>query len=224
MPKPAARYERKYKLEGISLAQAEAWVRRHPAFFSMQYPQRQVNNIYFDDPQFSCFQANVHGLALRSKYRVRWYGDFKGKIRNPYWEVKSKEGQLGFKESHSIEGLDDVESLVKWSQQSPFQLPFEASDKQYLPLHATLANHYQRKYFLSRDHNFRLTLDWDLNYIGMANQPDTFSAPIRDKKSLILELKYAAELDGVADKIGGFFPFRVNKSSKYVEGIAHHYG
>jgi len=36
---------------------------------------------------------------------------------------------------------------------------------------------------------------------------------------VIIEIKYAKDLDDIAGKISGFFPFTLTKSSKYVQGI-----
>ena len=45
-----------------------------PFGFSKQYADRQVNSIYYDDTSFSNVIANVSGVSVRSKYRIRWYG------------------------------------------------------------------------------------------------------------------------------------------------------
>ena len=46
------RYERKYKIEGVSLGIILQSIAMHPAGLSKIYPDRQINNIYFDTPGF----------------------------------------------------------------------------------------------------------------------------------------------------------------------------
>ena len=40
------RYERKYKIENLSLSLVEQSIRLHPAGFRKIFPDRQVNNIF----------------------------------------------------------------------------------------------------------------------------------------------------------------------------------
>jgi hypothetical protein len=44
-----------------------------------------------------------------------------------------------------------------------------------------------------------------------------------DQRNVILELKYGIDDDAAASKVSTFFPFRVTKSSKYVQGIERVY-
>ena len=46
-----------------------------------------------------------------------------------------------------------------------------------------------------------------------------FLKSVKDFKSVILELKYQEEYDEEANSIINQFPFRLSKSSKYVNGI-----
>ena len=42
--------------------------------FSKEYPDRVVNNLYFDSPDLDNYFDNLSGLSHRSKVRLRWYG------------------------------------------------------------------------------------------------------------------------------------------------------
>ena len=53
------RYERKYKIENLSLPLVEQSVRLHPASFKKIFPDRQINNIYFDTADFRTYKDNV---------------------------------------------------------------------------------------------------------------------------------------------------------------------
>ena len=93
------RYERKYKIESITAEVVRQVVINHPASFRKIFPDRKVNNIYFDNIELSAYFDNVNGIADRQKIRVRWYGDDIFKIEQPKLEIKIKSNQLGFKKT-----------------------------------------------------------------------------------------------------------------------------
>ncbi len=91
------RYERKYRVESIDLASLWQTVKSHPISFRTLFPDRQVNNLYLDTPDMHFFRENLAGVAVRRKYRIRWYGEDISKASNPVMEVKLKDGELGEK-------------------------------------------------------------------------------------------------------------------------------
>ena len=54
------------------------WLHMHPAGFFSPYPERQVNNVYFDTWDYRAYAENLAGVSERSKVRYRWYGDSAG--------------------------------------------------------------------------------------------------------------------------------------------------
>ena len=50
------------------------WVKLHPAGFYTNYPDRRVNNIYFDSHDYKAYADNLTGASFRAKVRYRWYG------------------------------------------------------------------------------------------------------------------------------------------------------
>ena len=109
------RYERKYKIESISPDVVRQVVINHPASFKKIFPDRKVNNIYFDNAELSAYFDNVNGVAERQKVRVRWYGDDIRKIENPKLEIKIKSNQLGYKKSFPIDDFEigDLKELTQ---------------------------------------------------------------------------------------------------------------
>ena len=69
------RYERKYKVSDLHHHVILQTIRMHPAGLRKIYPDRQINNIYFDSTGLQCYHDNVDGIGERKKFRVRWYGD-----------------------------------------------------------------------------------------------------------------------------------------------------
>ena len=78
---------------------------------------------------------------------------------------------------------------------------------------------YNRRYFESADHNFRITVDSILEYYNIKLTNNNFINKYIDLESIILELKYNQNFDHEAMNITNGFPFRLTKSSKYINGI-----
>ena len=205
------RYERKYKIESISPEVVRQVVMNHPASFKKIYPDRKVNNIYFDNPELTAYFDNVSGVANRQKLRVRWYGNDIFKIENPKLEIKIKSNLLGYKKSLPVDHfkLTDLKALSK-----------EISHKSntYSIFQPTLINAYLRSYYGTTDRKFRITIDRNLQYFSLLNAKKFTRFQIEDP-SVILELKYDEHLDDDAEFILQNIPFRFSKSSKYVTGL-----
>lgn len=215
------RYERKFLISELDKYEIESIVKLHPAVFSEIYQKRFVNNIYFDSVDMSNYSDNVTGVSERLKVRIRWYGDLFGFIEKPVLEFKIKKGFLGSKLTFPLDSfyLDSDYSLK--SQQDIFAKS-DISDllKEHLKsLSFSLLNRYSRKYFESKDHKFRITIDSELEFFKICPLSNSFVEKIVDNKTTVLELKYSSENDEMVSSITNHFPFRMTKSSKYVSGI-----
>lgn len=219
------RYERKFLVEGLTVHQVELLVRRHPMLFQRPYPKRIVNNIYLDTYDLEMYQDNVIGVTNRKKYRIRWYGDLFGQIQQPRLEIKIKEGPVGYKETYPLtpvrfEAGFGKEQYLVCIKNSELPKPLST----YLSsLEPTLVNRYARSYYANQGSRFRLTVDHQLSYYHINNHKNRFRYQKKMQQNVILELKYAADLDPQAQRLSAFFPFPVTKSSKYVMGIDHVY-
>lgn len=216
------RYERKFTVPtAFSLKQIEQSVKSNSFLFREIFHQRQVNNIYFDTPGYTDYLDNVLGVSDRKKIRIRWYGAMFGKIEKPVLEIKIKKGLVGDKWSYKLKPfvLDKnftntyIQTIIK---ESNVPLPILQSVRMVTP---TLLNSYARKYYLSADKRFRITLDFDLLYYKIENRFNNFVAlPVTDDNKIV-ELKYALEDDVMGHQVSTQFPFRLNKNSKYVNGV-----
>jgi len=215
------RFERKFVTARLDKKGLEHIVRFHPAFFHEIFWERQVNNIYFDTPGLRYYFDNVVGKSQRRKVRIRWYGSKDGLVEKPVLEFKIKSGMLGRKASFDLApmnlanhtGIDFFQDLFRESG-----LPGNVLEE-LQGLYPSLLNNYRRRYFRSADHKFRFTIDYDMAYHDFS--PLCFSiGKGRDNiGTTILELKYDQEHDDEANKITQHLPIRLNKSSKYVNGI-----
>lgn len=207
------RYERKYRIEETSPDLVKAIVRRHPAGFRVLYPDRRINNIYFDTADYRAFNENVAGIAQRRKYRIRWYGDDYSRLHRPVLETKIKDNELGGKENRPLES-------VPWEELP--RLFGQTSLLRYHNLFPVLVNTYRRSYFGSANGKFRITVDWDLAYAPWRTDGAIPFSLRQD--DVILELKYEAADEKDAGPVWGGLPFRQTKNSKFVSGIQMLYG
>ena len=215
------RYERKFAIEQMSLNEAENIILCNNMLFSEVYYKRQVNNIYLDSIYMDAYYNNVEGLSHRKKYRVRWYGDLFSKIRQPVLEVKVKNGIVGSKYKYKLHEFElgrlfrtKVLKQVFGKSNLPENVNFELST-----VDPTLINTYSRKYYMSANEKYRVTIDTGLEYFSVQRGFNNIvsSSP---QKGVVIEIKYSLENDENVDRITQSFPFRLTRSSKYVQGIS----
>jgi SPX domain protein involved in polyphosphate accumulation len=219
-PSELLRYERKFLITDYSYADVEQFVKFHPACFSPIFQQRSVNNIYFDTLGMNNYNDNVEGQTQRSKVRIRWYGNLFGSIDKPVLEYKIKNGLVGKKRSFLLNPFILDESFGKSHLIAAVRdmLPDEVKNE-ILSLRPTLLNCYKRKYFLSADKNFRITIDHHLAYYKIDYDRNTFLNKSEDVNSTVLELKYDIDYESQANLIASSFPFALTKNSKYLQGL-----
>jgi len=213
------RFERKMVIDHLDKRNVEMQILCHPAHFSEIYEERQVNNIYFDTVGKRFYNDNVIGIANRKKIRLRWYGHSKDDLVTPTLEVKCKFGILGNKLQFKLPHVNANEILNIHTWKSLFlneNLPLELKEE-LKSLQPTLCNTYVRKYFLSQDKKFRLTLDSNLSFADRVNRLPKFLFD----QSIVLEIKYAQDDDANIKHITNHFNFRISKNSKYVNGIEY---
>jgi len=216
------RYERKFIVPEMSPSEIRHLILHHPAMFSEIFHERKVNNIYLDFYGMTNYHENLAGQAQRIKIRIRWYGKLLGEITNPILELKIKEGGLGRKRSFKLQPfvLDKTFSFEKLQKEvfKKSNLPAEVMELLKMS-HPVLLNNYTRRYFISADKHYRITLDNNLSFYRIRNRHNSFREKFTDNHINILELKYLEEKDSKASKITSGFPFRLTASSKYVYGI-----
>jgi len=83
----------------------------------------------------------------------------------------------------------------------------------------TIINSYKRKYFVSSDKKYRITIDWDQYFFRIGSLNNFFKEKVRDQMTCILEIKYSLEDEKSVSLITQHFPFRLIANSKYVKGI-----
>jgi SPX domain protein involved in polyphosphate accumulation len=223
---PESRYERKFVAEQTPAASVEMIVRLHPAGFRTHHPERIVNNIYLDSHELMCFRTHVNGTPERFKLRIRWYGPEYGRIEKPVLEVKRKLGAVGMKDHYPLRPFEHAPTFSLEAVRSEIVAQVANSDIAAFLSSAepALFNRYRRRYFLSGDQRFRLTVDAALSFKAIG--PRVPGAAQRDARTdaVILELKSSVAADSDGQRIARHLPFRLGKYSKYVQGIGKIYG
>lgn len=218
------RFERKFVAEKVTRLTAELMVKKNSAFFSVAYPARKVNNIYFDTPGMDCYFDNLFGVGDRWKVRVRWYGNMFGKVESPILEFKIKKGFAGTKRSYLLPSFEIEQTYFSGGMWKDYfrsaNLPDEVWQK-LAKVQPVLLNTYNRSYFASANQRFRITVDDNMEYYNLRPSWNHFLHVHREHQKSVLELKYDKDWAAEAEQITNQLPFRLDKNSKYVSGISH---
>lgn len=213
------RYEIKIPVQDYNYSFVENAVKLNSKCFREIFFERRVNNIYFDDMNYTSFKENVNGIAQRSKCRLRWYGDIFGNIE-PALEIKIKEGSVGYKRTYKLEkvGLPhNFENGYVLSYLLNSDIPKNVLEQIKIS-QPVLLNSYLRKYFLSFDKKFRVTIDKEIQYTQIDS--GLYSGKSNKEDIMVLEIKYKIDDEPDAHNILSELPFRTDKNSKYAKGMA----
>ena len=202
------RHEKKFRIQDASLAEVQQVILTHPSSFGVAFPNRIINSIYFDSADLGSFQQNQDGVSERVKYRIRWYGQDLLVARSPQLEIKIRNNEFGKKEIVPLPNfeLDDDGAL-------------ETIAKKYIPqeLMPKVITRYVRRYFVTQNQVLRATIDSGVSYYGFDGYHYN-TTPTWDK-AIILELKCKKEEVAFLAEVCQRIPFRIQKNSKYVNGV-----
>lgn len=206
------RFERKFILRDMNNSEIISSLFHSKIHFINQYPDRQVNSIYFDNYNYDSVHQNLDGINEKVKFRVRWYGE-KNLIKKPILEMKIKRDFQSIKKTKTIKISNDLEYNI----QSVDFIKKEVNSILNLNLTPIVSTHYNRIYLNSLQHNIRATVDYDLHYHNV-----NFSYKNDFKKYLgykILELKYKSIDENYLKDLFNFNNLRATKSSKYINSF-----
>ena len=205
------RFERKYKIDHLDYTVIEQALKIHPVGLRKIYPDRTINNIYFDTIHLKNYHDNVEGVAERQKVRIRWYGENPTLIKAPNLEIKTRLNEVGKKAIIPVPNFE----LYKLKMITRITNALLPQTPRLIPV---LVNSYARSYYGTTDGKYRLTIDRDLRFFSLLNA-NRFTRFNITESAVVLEIKYDQEYDNTTDRITQFLPFRQTKSSKYVTGV-----
>jgi len=197
------RYERKFRFPVGQAVSIENLLTVHS--FQPVFKPRSVASIYFDTLNYDFAIDNIEGVPVRVKPRLRNYPD--DAANGCTLEYKCKKGFLGYKFSRK----PFLNSLEQSASQIHMDIGVEV-----LP---TIQVSYERKYFVN-PLGIRATIDTNI----YASSKEAFINLSTFLDFEVLELKYPIGLDQYVRQIlygsiSKFAPTRLNKSSKYIEGL-----
>lgn len=209
----------------MSPDEIERLVKSLPEHFIKSWPDRVVNNVYFDTRTFRLYRLSSEGISNRKKIRIRWYGDTFVENVTPYLETKSKDGMIVDKLSRQLGNLNISPRIILnngFRDVIPRTIPVDLhSDMQVMK--PVLINRYLRRYYSSTKLDIRITVDSNLEFALPRHVIHPHYSG-RYSSDMILELKYPAVLDTNMPLLTQKLPYRLARISKYVYGIGLFYG
>lgn len=216
-----ARLEIKFVAYDIHLHHILHWLRIHSAGFTSPYPDRKVNNIYFDTHDFLAYADNLAGVSSRTKVRYRWYGNSKTPDAGVL-EVKRKRNCFGWK-LHFKVNKPPYERGASWSAMRKLleeQLPPEGRRWLFANHAPVLINRYLRQYFISRDLKIRVTIDTDLEVLEQRfNSCPNLTGTAYKNNLFVVEFKCDRTHANICNRVIQGIPIRSSRHSKYVSGV-----
>jgi len=217
---PSIRREIKYVSNELFSNQIYGWLLRSELALKKHYPDRIVNNVYYDTHKLEALSDNLDGISRRDKLRYRWYGSrdqlgIKGKL-----EIKKRKNAYGAKEAIEIFSDKKLSYHSELKETIKTQIP---SNWRHVVEHFCLPvmiNTYKRSYFISKCNNIRVTLDRDnqvfdqrqsnkINIVKASNLPDY----------LIIEIKFHPDFTEYVSNSISDIPMRISRNSKYVNSV-----
>lgn len=212
------RHEVKFAAYVIEYDRLRHWLRLHPEGFISAYPDRQVNNVYFDTFDYRAYAENLAGVSERSKVRYRWYGDSSGPAAGTL-EVKQKKNHFGRKQRFAVatppwragRGWREVRRELRAGLPAAGRLWLDSN-----PL-AIMLNRYRREYYCTADGAVRVTIDtrqqvFDQRYGDVLN----LERPAVMQDTLVVEFKFSRDDRQRAVAMLQGFPLRIGRHSKFM--------
>ena len=181
--------------------------------FSVHYPKRQINSLYFDDQNYSSINENLDGVSEKKKYRIRWYGS-KNKLNNPIFEIKSKKNYESFKRLINLKKLNNL--FIFKHENLNFVKEFLNNQYRFNKIiYPVLTTHYDREYLISNNGLIRATLDYNIQSVFLKENND-LNINRNYYSNTILEIKYDVNLDKYVRENLKNISSRLSKNSKFV--------
>jgi len=213
------RYEIKFVLDESSYSDAMQWLYVYTNAVN-RYPDRYINTIYLDNPDFESVRDNLAGISDRLKTRIRWYdGDPVVKL-----EKKIRKGRLGRKETIPLDLGGDFSSklsplVIRNRINNILYNKIELNDDYY---ESILGVRYLRKYFEDQA-GFRVTFDEEIQFCDLHDEIEPFylSNGLINYAPKVMEIKFNPSNKDYAANLIRKLNMTPKRHSKYLAGMAH---
>ena len=196
------RHETKYRIDSHGIRDIENIIKDCNCFIVKLFPERKINNIYFDTINYKAYLDNIIGISSRKKYRIRWYGDDMLHGVNPNLEIKIKNSSVNRKILNKVNNFELRELLAEKSRIDEI-ISISKKKKILSGMLPVLINTYKRKYYTTVNRKFRITLDYHLKYYKVEDVINKYKYHYNND-SIIVEIKYNVGneiyLNGITDK------------------------
>ena len=209
------RHELKFINYNLSLSDVSNIIQFNQFVYYNHYPDRWVNNIYFDNNNLDSMRQSIEGSYMRYKTRLRWYEDFSS-IKDPRMEVKIKKGYLNtkliYKCSYSSQNVDEPFMMDKINYHNP------VISNIFKGIRPVICNRYLRRYLISEDKKIRITIDTKLQFSSI-NKKKLINNAWKKTSPTIVELKFD-DFNYAPRNLMSFLKnnFSVTQISKYTLG------
>ncbi|TFG60001.1 MAG: polyphosphate polymerase domain-containing protein [Spirochaetales bacterium] len=133
------------------------------------YPFSRISSLYYDTPSFTLYHEKRSGDYLKTKVRLRWYGDLppqnQGRNIICFFEVKQKTGSLCRKKRIELSVSTERLAADPFSDEGLINLPSSAVSPDYLPsgiLLPMLLVQYNRYRFVDPEGDAGIALDTEI--------------------------------------------------------------
>ncbi|MAF20967.1 MAG: hypothetical protein CMI55_04880 [Parcubacteria group bacterium] len=215
------RSEIKYLLYGVSKKTLFIQYKMSSLLLAKTFPDRWVNNIYFDNINLDSFNQSIEGISKRTKIRLRWYGDFHN-LENPSLEIKYKSGHKNMKKSVLIKDklIYDKNSSELFSSLIGSKSLNENFKYLLKELRPVVANRYFRSYHSSANNKYRVTTDTFLSFVNLITSSLNSLHWKKTKNVSIIELKFKKSDNHILNFMTEIRSrYRMSQISKYTYGL-----
>jgi len=218
------RYEIKFILNQAALTEAMFFLKMIGTH--EMYPERQVNSIYYDTPDFESVRDNLSGVSDRNKLRLRWYGrKHIPSYNNMVMEIKNRYGRVGRKKKYFIDDLSNTSihtstvgelnsNIAKYLWQT-----YEYNGLINSCNIPVLYVGYTRSYYEEKS-DIRITIDKKIHFRNV-----TLNKYVLDHSKLpynqnIMEIKFPLDMKNKVVDLLRPYNFTPMRHSKYLVGLA----
>lgn len=218
----AERRETKFVFENVDVSTIRSFLQGNTKRQVHNEPVSTVRSIYFDNVQMSACHANLDGLGVRRKLRLRWY-DQPRPGKECYLEIKWRDNRVTGKHRLRIKSETPIGemSYKQLHAELLHAIPEQLATDVVQYNEPIVIVEYKREHFVSFDGRLRSTIDYDLKYYDQTGKRTiSLSFPLRKPDFVVLEGKTPVGSERELREM--FFPMqlRAQRCSKYVHGCA----